>query len=106
MDTMTTTDYKIEEDYSIARATNKMDALQQWSRECGKLTFAVEHLVPMDIEGEAVYHHDAEVAHVIDKVKESALYTFTDEDGEVFEYDFTKHVAEFLNDELGYYEEK
>jgi hypothetical protein len=105
MDTMTITDYQIEENYSVARATNKMDALQKWSRECGRLTFAVEHLVPNDLEGESVYLHDAEVAAVIDKVKESALYKYTDEDGEVFDYDFTKHVAEFLNDELGYYDE-
>lgn len=105
MDAMTTTDYQIEEDYSIARTTNNMIALQQWSWECGKMTFAVEHLVPNDLEGESVYLHDAEVAAVIDKVKAAALYKYTDEDGEVFEYDFTKHVAEFLNDELGYYDE-
>ena len=108
------TDYYTEEDQRAddlegLRNAVRGDAFEEFYGVISKIVLGVQHHVPKDMEGEAVKGCHPDVAKAIAQITQLGLcYTYHYEwysGSEDFDYDFTKHVAEFLNDELGYYEE-
>ena len=109
----TLTELKIAEDYGNQKEACRDEALESFYDIINKRIMNIEHLVPKDREGEAVYKKNKQVARTIDWVLNEGnpfVYEtkiegrFGDYDEE-FSYDFTEYAKDRLSDSLGYYKE-
>jgi len=113
MTVLTNKEYAQQDEFDNLWETHKDDARTAFWAAATKLTLSVEHLIPSNIEGEAVYKVDKRVADVVDKVKQLGIeFTYTvDFEGRFkdykkdFDYDFSKEAKEHLSDDLSYYVE-
>ena len=102
MDTMTTTDYRIQEDYQMDYEANKMQAKIEFYEAIEPIKQKFEHLLNDDALGDTPYSTYALFVKSVEKMKEMALFDFIDADDNIFEYDLTNDLRMILLDEYGW----
>lgn len=89
----------------VLREQWREPAKWQFLNDVEKIVLGVEHLIPKDLEGEAVKDCDPKVKDAIEQITQLALcYTYESEDGDI-DYDYEDILDDLLADELGYYRE-
>jgi hypothetical protein len=111
---MNFTDHYTEEDHRADQNEGlsesvRDDALDEFYGIASKLAINVQHLVPKDLEGEAVKDCHPDVSKTIDQITQLGIcytYRLDDDEGvEYFDYDFSDYSSSVFSDELGYYKE-
>jgi hypothetical protein len=102
MDTMTTTDYQIEEDYQTNYEANKMQAKIEFYIAIEPIKQKFEHLLNDDALVDTPYSTYALFVKSVEKMKEMALFDFIDADDNIIEYNLTNDLRIILLDEYGW----
>ena len=105
-------DFKRGDAWETEHQHNKSEALESCIAEASEITLAVEHLIT-EADNTVEQRNITELHTTVKKIVDLRFYDFTatvegkyDVTEEVFEYNFSYQLMDFLEDALGYnYEE-
>ena len=109
----TLNDFKRGDAWETEWQHNKADALDECIILAGELTFSIEHLIT-EAANSVEQRNITELHYAVQRIVDLRYYDFTatvegkyDVTEEVFKYNFSEQLMDFLDDALGYnYEER
>ena len=106
--TETETDFKVGDSWQSDHEHNKEDALDEMYKHAECIAQRIEHYINHDYLTIALDNLD-EVYSAVKEIRELAHYTYNGirfnhhkEYNDIFEYNFTSEIKDFLTDHLGY----
>jgi len=104
----TNEDFARGDDWETEHQHNKSEALESCIAEASEITLAVEHLIT-EADNSVEQRNITELHTAVKKIVNLRFYDFTatvegkyDVTEEVFEYNFSEQLMDFLDDALGY----